>query len=144
LISFKNIEERYQDTNFQWDKNSVYCYILSGVASAEIIEKKINNSVPFEIKKDYNYNLKKLKLELDMMIEQYLTTKNNYTVLQMKHKKAELQLDKAKMNFKNGVIAKDEIKRKEIIFKESIITLEEARDKILIEKLRIIQYIGLY
>ncbi len=55
LISFKNIEERYQDTNFQWDKNSVYCYILSGVASAEIIEKKINNSVPLEIKKDYNY-----------------------------------------------------------------------------------------
>ena len=78
------------------------------------------------------------------MIEQYQAAKNNYTVLQMKHKKAELQLDKAKMNFKNGVIAKDEIKRKEIIFKESMIDLEKARDKILIERLKIIQFLGLF
>ena len=54
LISFKNIEGRYQNADFQWDKNSVYCYILSGVAS-ENIEKKVNNIVPLAIKRDFNY-----------------------------------------------------------------------------------------
>jgi outer membrane protein TolC len=136
-----NYNQKVKDDYWEIAFEVSYEILDGGTAKNKLTDRKRESEI---IKKDYNYTLKKLKLDLDKMIEQYLSAKNSYTVYQMKHKRAILQLDKAKMNFKNGVIAKDEIKRKEIIFKESIIALEEAREKILIDKLRIIQYIGLY
>lgn len=62
LMSFSNIERFYQNnTEFQWNNNSVYCYILSEV-SAKNIEKKINNILPPEIEKKSNlrFNLQAL------------------------------------------------------------------------------------
>ena len=55
LISFKNIEGLYQGNGgFQWNNNSMYCYILSAVTSKNI-EKKINNILPLDIKNNYNF-----------------------------------------------------------------------------------------
>ena len=62
LISFKNIERIFKEDALYWDVNSIYCYVLSDVAS-KIIENKINEIVPLEIKTNYNFrfNLQSLK-----------------------------------------------------------------------------------
>ena len=135
-----NYNQKVKDDYWEIGFEVSYEILDGGTAKNKLTDRKRESE---KIKKDYNYTLKKLKLDLDKMIEQYLTAKNSYTVYQLKHKRAKLQLDKAEMKFKDGVIAKDEIKRKEIIFKESMIVLEKARDKILIERLKIIRFLGL-
>ncbi len=136
-----NYNQKVKDDYWEIAFKVSYEILDGGTAKNKLTDRKRESE---KIKKDYNYTLKKLKLDLDKMIEQYLTAKNNYSVYQMKHEKAKLQLDKSKIKLKDGVITRDEIKRKEILFKETKIELEEARDNILIEKLKIIQFVGLY
>mgnify|MGYP006288622797 CR=1 FL=1 len=56
LLSFKGIEGHFtKNSAFQWNNNSIYYYIRSSMDKT-VIENRINNNIPKEIKTDNNLN----------------------------------------------------------------------------------------
>lgn len=105
----------------------------------EKVKIELNN-----IEEDYHYSFEQLKIELDNLLDQYYSALKRLNVSKMKEKKVRMELEKAELQLKKGIISDDDRNKQVIALKEAETDLKEARADILIKKLQILQFVGLY
>lgn len=96
------------------------------------------------LEKQYTHTLKQLKLQLKALLDQQKLN-------EMKLKSAETNIEKAKLEeklfttqYKEGMISKNQLKEKNLAVKQAEINYKEVQDQLLIGKLRIAVFLGLY
>ncbi|HAJ32381.1 MAG TPA: hypothetical protein DCK79_03290 [Candidatus Atribacteria bacterium] len=94
------------------------------------------------LKDDYLQIVSELKLELYDLINQQEINNLNLEEKLMSWEKAKLEEESYQMQLKQGLISDSEFQYKMLGWQESEINLKSAKDEILINKLRIAQFLG--
>ncbi|AGB41307.1 outer membrane protein [Halobacteroides halobius DSM 5150] len=130
----------YYDSN-NWNLGIAISYNLFNGGKKELKTKNLTKKLNFFNQK-YQSLIKDLKLKVDGLINEIKANKINLAAQKLRLKKARLNNQIAKKQFEEGLFAQVAWQEKKIALNEVRINWQAAKDKLLISKLELIDYIG--
>ena len=96
------------------------------------------------LEEKYEHTLKELKLQLDVLMNQYRLDLMNLETKEISMEKARLEKELYKEQYSKGLISEAQYKELDINLKEAELAYKEAGDKVLFDKARIALFLGLF
>jgi len=137
-----NLYGAYSNRNNTWGLGVDLSYNISDGGKQEIEEEKYKAKLE-NLKDDYLQIVAELKLELSNLINQQEIYNLNLEKKLMSWEKAKLEEESYRVQLQQGLLSDSEFQYKLLSCKEAEIDFKSAKDKVLINKLRIAQFLGI-
>ncbi|SDC87695.1 MULTISPECIES: TolC family protein [unclassified Candidatus Frackibacter] len=136
-----NLNGNYNSLNQEWSAGINLSYNIFDSGQQELAMKDLNEQIEIT-NREYQDIVKGLKLEIDKLVTRIEANQNNLEGKELRLEKAKLDKKIGKRQLERGLITQIEFHKKELALQETRINLKEAKDKLLLSKLELIDYIG--